>query len=95
MSEVMRHNGAICIDDATGDSRFANGALARLGVTPKSVLCGAARLGGRYLGMIELANPVGDTPFHENEQSALEYLCAQFAELVANRPVVLDPEIVL
>jgi hypothetical protein len=95
MSDVMRHNGAICIDDATGDPRFANGALSRLGVTPKSVLCGAARQGGRYLGMIELANPVGDTPFHENEQSALEYLCAQFAELVANRPVVLDPEMVL
>lgn len=95
MSEVMRHNGALSIADVTADTRFANGAMARLGVSPRSVLCGAARQGGRYLGMIELANPSGGTPFQENEQSALEYLCAQFAELVANRPVVLDPEIVL
>lgn len=95
MSEVMRHNGALVIADATSDPRFANGAMARLGVTVRSVLCGAARQGGRYLGMIELANPAGGTPFHDNEQSALEYLCAQFAELIANRPLVLDPEIVL
>jgi hypothetical protein len=95
MSEVMRRNGALSIADVTADTRFANGAMARLGVSPRSVLCGAARQGGRYLGMIELANPSGGTPFQENEQSALEYLCAQFAELVANRPVVLDPEIVL
>jgi hypothetical protein len=95
MSEVMRHNGALSIADVTADPRFANGAMARLGVSPRSVLCGAARQGGRYLGMIELANPSGGTPFQENEQSALEYLCAQFAELVANRPVVLEPEIVL
>jgi hypothetical protein len=95
MSEVMRRNGALSIADVTADTRFANGAMARLGVSPRSVLCGAARQGGRYLGMIELANPSGGTPFQENEQSALEYLCAQFAELVANRPVVLEPEIVL
>lgn len=95
MSEVMRHNGALMIADAASDPRFANGAMARLGVTPRFVLCGAARQGGRYLGMIELANPAGGTPFHENEESALEYLCAQFAELIANRPVVLEPDIVL
>jgi hypothetical protein len=95
MSEVMRHNGAVAIADVSSDPRFANGAMSRLGVSPRSVLCGAARQGGRYLGMIELANPVGGTPFQDNEQSALEYLCAQFAELVANRPVVLDPEVVL
>ncbi len=95
MSEVMHHNGALSLADVTSDARFANGAMARLGVTARSVLCGAARQGGRYLGMIELANPAGGTPFQENEQSALEYLCAQFAELVANRPIVLDPEVVL
>lgn len=95
MSEVMHHNGALSLADVTSDARFANGAMARLGVSPRSVLCGAARQGGRYLGMIELANPSGGTPFQENEQSALEYLCAQFAELVANRPIVLDPEVVL
>jgi hypothetical protein len=78
-----------------GSSPTRSGAFAKLGVEPRAVLAGAARQGGRYLGIIELANPQGGTPFHEGEANALEYVCEQFAEFVSQRPVVLDPDVVL
>jgi hypothetical protein len=78
-----------------GSSPTRSGAFEKLGVEPRAVLAGAARQGGRYLGIIELANPQGDTPFHEGEANALEYVCEQFAEFVSQRPVVLDPDVVL
>jgi hypothetical protein len=78
-----------------GSSPTSSGAFEKLGVEPRAVLAGAARQGGRYLGIIELANPLGGTPFHEGEANALEYVCEQFAEFVSQRPVVLDPDVVL
>jgi hypothetical protein len=78
-----------------GSSPTRSGAFEKLGVEPRAVLACAARQGGRYLGIIELANPQGGTPFHEGEANALEYVCEQFAEFVSQRPVVLDPDVVL
>lgn len=78
-----------------GSSPTHSGAFEKLGVEPRAVLAGAARQGGRYLGIIELANPQGGAPFHEGEANALEYVCEQFAEFVSQRPVVLDPDVVL
>jgi GAF domain-containing protein len=66
-----------------------------VGLALREVLCGAVRQGGRYLGMIELANPLGGAPFHETEINALDYICEQFADFVASRPVVLDPDVIL
>lgn len=62
---------------------------------PRVALVGAVRQGGRYLGVIELLNPHGDQEFYASEQNAVEYVCQQFAELVAQRPVVLDADVVM
>ena len=88
--DVMRHGSLVSNGGAPH-----SGAFERLGVQAKQVLSGGARQGGRYLGLIELANPLGGTPFHEGEANALEYVCEQFAEFVAGRPVVFDEDIVL
>jgi len=80
---------------SNGSAPVRSGAFEKLGVETRFALCGAARQGGRYLGLVELANPLGDTPFHEGEVNAFEYVCEQFAEFVAQRPVVLDPDVVL
>jgi hypothetical protein len=89
--EVMRRRSLI----SNGASPLRSGAFEKLGTAADMVLSAAARQGGRYLGLIELANPLGGAPFHENEASALEYVCEQFAEFVASRPVVLDEDVVL
>jgi hypothetical protein len=66
-----------------------------MGVKPTVALFGAVQLGGRYLGAIELANPVGGSPYSEHEAHALDYICEQLAEFLVNRPIILDPDVVL
>jgi GAF domain-containing protein len=92
---VMRGLGALSLSDVSKDARFAAPRWQLAGVTPRVALCGAVRQGGRYLGMIELVNPLGDTPFHEGEINALDYICEQFAEFLANRPIVLDADVII
>ena len=73
----------------------ASTSVQKLGLAPRAVLAGAARLGGRYLGLIELVNPAGGTPFHDGEANALDYVCEQFAEFVASRPIIFDADVVV
>lgn len=94
VAEVMRRPHALAFE-AAGDPRFQQGRW-RLAATPlKHVLAGGVSQSGRYLGMIELANPAGDAPYGQNEMNALVYACEQLAELVATHPVVIDPDVVL
>jgi hypothetical protein len=93
--EVMSRRAALVLDGAPDAVPPASSSLSKLGVRPRALLCGAARLGGRYLGLIELANPAGGKPFHEGEANALDYVCEQFAEFVASRPIVLDADVVV
>jgi len=88
--EVMRRPSMA----ANGKAPTHSGAFDALGVEPRQVMVRGARQGGRYLGLIELGNPQGGSPFHEGEVNALEYVCEQFAEFVASRPVVLDEDVV-
>lgn len=60
-----------------------------LGLEPSSVLCGPVVNGGRHLGVIELANPEGE-PFNAKKAKALDYVCGQFAEFLAQRPIVIE-----
>lgn len=94
ISQVMHAQSAQSID-AASDERFRRGRW-KLAASPlQHVLCGPVRQGGRYLGLIELANPAGGAPFGKNEINALDYACEQFAEFVATHPVVIDREVVL
>lgn len=92
---IMSRHGATILDGAPASVPATSSSLDRLGIKPTAVLCGAARLGGRYLGLIELANPQGGQPFHAGEANALDYVCEQFAEFVASRPIVLDADVVI
>jgi hypothetical protein len=92
--EIMRRERARSYR-AQGDARFAAGRWSFATSPLREVLCGAVGQGGRYLGMIELANPLGGAPFHETEINALDYICEQFAEFVASHPVVLDRDVIL
>ena len=91
VADVMRQRSVL----TNGASPRHSGAFERLGIQAKQILSGAARQGGRYLGIIEIANPVGGAPFTDAEKNALEYVCEQFADFVASRPLVLDEELVL
>jgi hypothetical protein len=45
--------------------------------------------------LVEVANPLGDAPFHQTEQNAIDYVCEQFAQFLVNRPIVLDADVIL
>lgn len=95
VKSVMSRRGALALDGAPTNVPPASSSVQKLGLAPRAVLAGAARLGGRYLGLIELVNPAGGTPFHDGEANALDYVCEQFAEFVASRPVIFDADVVV
>ncbi len=94
-SAVMRRPGSVAIHDVEKDPRVLGPRWDALGVAPQRALCGPVRQGGRYLGLLEVANPLGDAPFHQTEQNAIDYVCEQFAQFLANRPIVLDADVIL
>ncbi|HXK20767.1 MAG TPA: GAF domain-containing protein, partial [Polyangiaceae bacterium] len=95
LQAVMRRPGSVAFHDVEKDPRVLGPRWDALGIKPTRVLCGPVRQGGRYLGLLEIANPIGDAPFHQTEQNALDYVCEQFAEFLVNRPIVLDADVIL
>ena len=95
VQSVMRSPRSVALENAANDARFNGPRWQAVGVLPKYALCGAVQLGGRYLGLIELVNPQGDTPFHTGELNALDYICEQFADFLSKKPLVLAADVVL
>jgi GAF domain-containing protein len=87
----MRKRHAIVVDDAAGAERAMDDRWRAAGVELKALVCAPIELSGRYLGLIELANPVDGHAFNEGDGNALTYIGQQFAEFVAQRGVIVDP----
>jgi GAF domain-containing protein len=47
---------------------------------------------GRFLGAIEILNPLDGQPFTDAEGNALTYIAEQFAEFLSSHGIVTDPE---
>jgi hypothetical protein len=62
-----------------------------IGVELTSLVCAPIELSGRYLGLLELADPLDGQAFNEGDGNALTYIGQQFAEFVAARGVIVDP----
>ena len=93
--EAFRRTSTVHLSDARREDRYRAEPWNKLGIEVREGLCGPVQQGGRYLGVIELANPAGGEPFSDSEINALDYICEQFADFIAKRPVVLDHEVVL
>jgi hypothetical protein len=91
LSAAMRRRRAVVIADATGTDAAALERYAALGGV-KSLVIAPVMQSGRFLGAIELLNPLDGQPYSEAEGNALMYIAEQFAEFVASRGVVTDPE---
>ncbi|HEY6722798.1 MAG TPA: hypothetical protein VI197_02170 [Polyangiaceae bacterium] len=93
--KVMRASRTVKVTEAEAAGAFGDGRwkAARAPVGP--LLVGPVKQGGRYLGMIEIANPSGAKAFADTEANALDYICEQFAEFLTNRPIVLDADVIL
>jgi GAF domain-containing protein len=87
----MRGTEAAIVLEAGTDSRFTRGRW--LLVEPKkSVLCAPVSVEGRYLGLIELADPEDGAEFTEDDRNGLTYVANAFARFLAGRGVVLSDD---
>jgi len=93
--QAMRSRRAVVVTSATDLARAADARWTAIGVELAALLTAPVELGGRYLGLIEIANPLDDAAFTEGDGNALTYIAQQFAEFVASRGVVTDAELIL
>jgi hypothetical protein len=92
---AMRSTRATRNAQPENEESYRDGRWALLGVTVNTAILGPVQLAGRFLGAIELVNPLGGEPYSEHESHALDYICEQFAEFLAARPIVVDADVVL
>jgi GAF domain-containing protein len=92
LASAMRKRRAIVAADAARDDHVQQAArFATLGGAA-SVIVSPVMQGGRFIGVIELVNPLDGAPYTEDEGNAIDYLAEQFGEFVANHGMMLDPE---
>jgi hypothetical protein len=58
----------------------------------KSLVVAPVALGGRFLGAIELLNPIDNVPFTDDDGYALSYIAEQLATFVGSRGILIDRE---
>ena len=75
-----------------GDPRAEGERWKLIGTEPRSLICAPVDVPGRPLGLIEVINPRDGSSYTDGDGSALTYIGKQFAEYIAAREVVLDPE---
>ena len=91
-STAMRKRHAVVVSDPGGAQRAHDDRFKLIGAEIRSLVCAPVELGGRYLGLIELVNPLDGGVFNEGDGNALTYIGQQFAEFAASRGVMIDPE---
>jgi hypothetical protein len=91
-STAMRKRHAVVISDPGGAQRAHDDRWKLIGAEIRSLVCAPVELSGRYLGLIELVNPLDGGVFNEGDGNALTYIGQQFAEFAASRGVLIDPE---
>ncbi|WP_437654057.1 GAF domain-containing protein [Sorangium sp. So ce1182] len=91
---AMRSRRAVVVPDVSRDERALDERWKATGVELRSVVCAPVELAGRYLGLLEIGNPLDGKPFSEGDGNALTYIGQQFAEFVGARGVVIEPSLV-
>jgi hypothetical protein len=88
---AMRNRVALVIADAAQSDAAALERYALIGGA-RSIIVAPVLQHGRFLGAIEILNPLDGQPFTEHEGSSLSYIAEQFAEYISSHGIVTDPE---
>jgi hypothetical protein len=88
---AMRNRNALVIADATQSDAATLERYALLGGA-RSLIVAPVLQHGRFLGAIEILNPLDGQPFTEPEGNSLSYIAEQFAEYISSHGIVTDPE---
>jgi hypothetical protein len=87
----MRKRRAVVVADGKADEAGLAERFLMLGGA-SSIVCSPVLKGGRFLGAIEIVNPVDGIPYTDHEGNAVDYISEQFAEFVAAHGMQLDPD---
>jgi len=90
-AEIMRGEEAMLILEPASDPRLARGRW-RLAEPKRSVLCAPVAVDGRYLGLLEIADPKDGSEFNEEDRNVLTYIASAFAKYLVGRGVVLGDD---
>jgi GAF domain-containing protein len=90
LSAAMRKRRTVVLDKNASEPQAIERFAALGGV--QSMMIAPVMQSGRFLGAIELVNPLDGQPFTEAEGNALSYIAEQFAEFVATRGIVTDAD---
>jgi hypothetical protein len=91
LSAATRRRHAIAVTYADESEALAIDRYAAIG-GGRRVLVAPVMQAGRYLGALELIDPLDGQPFTETEVNAMTYIAGQFADFVEARGVVTDPD---
>ena len=92
-SRAMRSQQTVVLDEDKASDALSNDPRWRAArIVPLHYMCAPIALGGRYLGLLEIANPSDGVAFSAADGHALTYMGQQLAEFLAQRDLVLDPE---
>ncbi len=91
VGDALKTGKPIHLKNAAADTRWSRESYQQAGhASPKEIVIVPMRLGGRYLGAIELADHTDGESFGDNEIHALAYVAEQFAEFVSDRGVQIQ-----
>lgn len=91
LAGAMRKRRALIVNGEADDPGMGASRFAPLGGARRAIVSPVMQA-GRFLGAIEIVNPIDGAPFSELEGNAITYMAEQYAEFVAARGVVLEPE---
>jgi hypothetical protein len=89
LAEAMRSDDPILVVDAATDKRLTGRRFQWLPHLPRTVLTFGVRQAGRYLGAIEICDPLDGGRFSESDAYALAYVGEHFARFLAARGIVV------
>jgi len=93
--EAMKAKKAVMLDEPAELKAKLDLRWREVGTSVNSLACTPVIMGGRTLGLLELANPRDGGAFEAADGNALTYIAKQFAEFLDSHGVLLDPDAVL
>ena len=91
VAEVMKEEEATLVLEPATDPRLSRGRWV-LAAPQRSVMCAPVAIDGRYLGLVEVADPLDGSEFTEDDRNALTYAASSFARFLALQGIVFSEE---
>jgi len=91
LEEVMARDKPLLLAEAQGHPLTASGRWALIDCA-RAILCAPVQQDGRFLGAIEVANPIDGSPFTDDDVNAISYVAERFTRFLEARGILLSAD---